>query len=339
MNIDLCIEPYTIKRSSICSFSHTVLKLDNFPHLYIDTDSYFIGSQLITGIDVYSQERHHFAVGKSCAVAGNTAFIISMNHDYRSIIQGVPSFLKDMPVSRKVHLKGTIILQNDVWIGYGATVMAGVILHNGCVVASNAVVTKDVPAYAVVGGNPAKILFYRFDEYTIAGLQKISWWDWPPEVLEERKNDFFLSAEAFVKKYLPEAEQKEPVFCGKHSDKKTVLLIPDVESNYPLYPRIFRQYFEQDRPDTELLIYLPEQCSTDENINMMEMILQQYGERDCYVTLQTGITLDERILFQESDYYITTRGLQTVRRTCLADVYGVRILYGTDEPIFPPELH
>lgn len=101
-----------------------------------------------------------------------------------------------------------IILQNDVWIGHGATVMAGVTLHNGCVVAANTVVTKDIPPYAIVGGNPARILRYRFDEDTIGGLQKIAWWDWPPALQQARKEDFTMPAPKFLEKYLPEAEEK-----------------------------------------------------------------------------------------------------------------------------------
>lgn len=91
--------------------------------------------------------------------------------------------------------------------------MAGVTLHNGCVVAAGAVVAKDVPPYAIVAGNPAKIVRYRFDKEPIDGLQKIAWWDWPPKTQQLRRDDFLLSAPEFVAKYLPEAEsrlQKSP---------------------------------------------------------------------------------------------------------------------------------
>lgn len=100
----------------------------------------------------------------------------SVDPNYGSVVQGNATFLKDTSTDRWIPRKGSIILQNDVWIGHGATVMPGVILRNGCVVATDAVVTKDVPPYAIVGGNPAKIIRYRFDESTILGLQKIAWW-------------------------------------------------------------------------------------------------------------------------------------------------------------------
>lgn len=66
---------------------------------------------------------------------------------------------------------------NDVWIGHGATIKQGVIIGDGAVIGSNALVTKDIPPYAVVGGVPAKILKYRFDEKTIESMLKSQWWN------------------------------------------------------------------------------------------------------------------------------------------------------------------
>ncbi len=73
------------------------------------------------------------------------------------------------------------MIGNDVWIGYDALIMPGVKVGNGAIIAARSVVTGDVPAYAVVGGNPAKVIRYRFDDYTIARLNAIAWWDWPVE--------------------------------------------------------------------------------------------------------------------------------------------------------------
>ena len=66
--------------------------------------------------------------------------------------------------------------------------------------------------------------------------------------------------------------------------------------------------------------------------------LEKYEARDSCVTLQVGMTLDERILMQGADYYITTRSEGTVSRTCLAERYGTKVLYGTDWPLFPEDL-
>ena len=68
---------------------------------------------------------------------------------------------------------------NDVWIGSGAMILSGVTIGDGAVVAARAVVTKDVPPYAIVAGNPARLVRYRFDEATIAALLEAAWWELP----------------------------------------------------------------------------------------------------------------------------------------------------------------
>jgi virginiamycin A acetyltransferase len=81
--------------------------------------------------------------------------------------------------------KGDIIIQNDVWIGAKSTVMSGIKIGNGAVVAAGSVVSKDVPPYAIVAGNPAKIVKYRFDEEQIKKLLFISWWNWDEQKIRD----------------------------------------------------------------------------------------------------------------------------------------------------------
>ena len=80
-------------------------------------------------------------------------------------------------------IKRTIV-GNDVWIGRRAIIKAGVHIGDGAIVASGSVVTKDIPPYAVVGGVPAKVIKYRFDEETIKELLQSEWWNMPDEELE-----------------------------------------------------------------------------------------------------------------------------------------------------------
>lgn len=89
---------------------------------------------------------------------------------------------------------------NDVWIGQNAVIMAGVNIGDGAVIGSGAVVTKDVPDYAIAVGVPAKVIKYRFSEEQIKALKKIKWWEWSDEQIAERFDDF-LHIEEFVSKY------------------------------------------------------------------------------------------------------------------------------------------
>jgi virginiamycin A acetyltransferase len=86
-----------------------------------------------------------------------------------------------MPGPGELPYKGDTVVGNDVWVGYDALVMPGVRIGDGAIVAARSVVTRDVPPYAVVGGNPAGVVRQRFTDEVVAELLAIRWWDWPAE--------------------------------------------------------------------------------------------------------------------------------------------------------------
>ena len=79
----------------------------------------------------------------------------------------------------------TVEIGHDVWIGAGAYVRSGVKIGSGAVIGARAVVTRDVMPYAIVAGNPARLIRSRFDEETVARLLELQWWDWPLEKIRE----------------------------------------------------------------------------------------------------------------------------------------------------------
>jgi acetyltransferase-like isoleucine patch superfamily enzyme len=98
--------------------------------------------------------------------------------------------------------KGDIIVENDVWIGAKATIMSGVKIGNGSVVGSGSVVTKNVPPYAIVVGNPAVVVKYRFTEEQIQKLLDISWWSWDEEKIRDNAMNMWSSdIEVFIEKH------------------------------------------------------------------------------------------------------------------------------------------
>lgn len=131
-------------------------------------------------------------IGKFCAIARGIEFVMNgANHRMASVTTypfnimggGWEAFT---PSVEELPFKGDTVVGNDVWIGQDVTVMPGVRIGDGAVVAARSVVTRDVPAYAVVGGNPAKVIRMRFGEDVIERLVRLKWWDWPVERITEK---------------------------------------------------------------------------------------------------------------------------------------------------------
>ena len=81
--------------------------------------------------------------------------------------------------------KGDIKIGNDVWIGHSSIILSGVTIGNGAVIAAGSVVVKDVPPFSIVGGNPAKVIRFRFDSKTIAEIENSKWWNWSDSKIRE----------------------------------------------------------------------------------------------------------------------------------------------------------
>ncbi|MEA5016706.1 MAG: Vat family streptogramin A O-acetyltransferase [Candidatus Limiplasma sp.] len=130
-------------------------------------------------------------IGKFCAIAKGIEFIMNgANHRMNSVttypfnIMG-HGWEKATPALEDLPFKGDTVVGNDVWIGQNVTVMPGVHIGDGAIIAAHCVVTKDVPPYHIVGGNPAKVIRKRFEDGLIRYLLELKWWDWPaPKIFE-----------------------------------------------------------------------------------------------------------------------------------------------------------
>lgn len=122
-------------------------------------------------------------IGKYCSI-GECSFIVDGDHNIR-LASTYP--FKELGLSPNApenkNIKKAPILGNDVWIADGAVIYGGVTIHDGAVVAGNAVVTKDVEAYTVVGGNPARVIKKRFKDQQIRRFLELRWWDLPHEII------------------------------------------------------------------------------------------------------------------------------------------------------------
>ena len=124
-------------------------------------------------------------IGKFCAIARGVKFIMNGANHKTSGLSTYPfqifgnGWEKVTPVPGDLPYKGDTIIGNDVWIGYDALIMPGVNIGNGAIISSRSVVVKDVPAYTIYGGNPARLIKERFSASTVQRLQALAWWNWP----------------------------------------------------------------------------------------------------------------------------------------------------------------
>ena len=121
---------------------------------------------------VFSPNRSEkLIIGDFCSIAPNVWFIVSSEHPYKGF-STYPFKVKICGQFAEATSKGDIVVKDDVWIGLGSIICSGVTIGQGAIIAAGSVVTKDVPSYAIVGGNPAKIIKYRFSEVIINKLLK-----------------------------------------------------------------------------------------------------------------------------------------------------------------------
>ena len=177
-----CFIRNVIKAPNISVGEYTYYDSEDHPELFEQTNVLFnypfFGDKLI--------------IGKFCQIAHGTTFIMgAANHRLGSattypfnVMGGVWREISTPHIEELPH-KGDTVIGNDVWLGRNCTILPGVKIGNGAIVAACSVVTKDVAPYTVVGGNPARFLKKRFDDSTAALLEELRWWDLPPEELTE----------------------------------------------------------------------------------------------------------------------------------------------------------
>ncbi len=137
-------------------------------------------------IDSYRNSEQKIIIGNFCSIGPDVRLITGGIHPGNWVstfpirdFVGIQAPYDGIPFS-----KGDIKIGNDVWIGTGATILSGVTIDNGAIIMAGSMVTKSIPAYAVVGGVPAKIIKYRFNEVQIKAMQKIAWWNWNTEKIK-----------------------------------------------------------------------------------------------------------------------------------------------------------
>ncbi len=151
-----------------------------------------VGNRTYGTLNAYTflKDRSQLTIGNYCSIAENVSFVVGGEHNtltastypFRQLVLGT-----DIDTLSK----GDIVIDDDVWIGFGATILSGVHIGQGAVVAAGAVVLKDVPAYTVVGGIPAKVIKYRFEPEIIDEMLKLDYSKLTKEMIEEHVDDLY----------------------------------------------------------------------------------------------------------------------------------------------------
>jgi acetyltransferase-like isoleucine patch superfamily enzyme len=143
-------------------------------------------------------------LGKFCSIGPRVQIGLGP-HPSRVFVSTYPAFYSESNTGCPLRLRENkifnddipkTIVDNDVWIGANVIIPGGIHIGTGAVVAAGSVVVKDVSPYAIVGGNPAKFIRYRFSDDQIEVLMKSKWWDWPIDIIRKRV-DYFSDIEKF----------------------------------------------------------------------------------------------------------------------------------------------
>lgn len=185
---------------------YSLLKLNNFRRSFIrkfrnndytpmnifDVDLFETGSYSYGELNIVTFNKNaKLIIGSFVSIAQNVYFLLSTEH-YLNHISTYPFKVK---ITKELECesfgKGDIVVKDDAWIGFGSLIMSGVTIGQGAVVAAGSVVTKDVPPYAIVGGVPAKVIKYRFDEKTIKELLKVDYSKLTKEDIENHISELY----------------------------------------------------------------------------------------------------------------------------------------------------
>ena len=168
-------------------------------------DRYRIGDHTYGKPRVISRgEGRSLTVGRYCSISTQVLIFLGSEHrtDWISTYPFPALWKEANSIKGHPFSKGDVWIGNDVYIGYNVIILSGVTIGDGAVIGAGSVVAKDVPPYAVVAGNPAAVIRYRFDEETIKKLLEIKWWDWPDEMVKENIHLICNDAvDTFIKKF------------------------------------------------------------------------------------------------------------------------------------------
>lgn len=210
-------------------------------------------------------------------------------------------------------------------------IMGGVSIGNGAIIGAGAVVSKDIPPYAIAVGNPVKIIIYRFNREYIDKLLKIRWWNWDINFLKKNQKWFSMDISDFTNEFYLKNRIK---VIEKDPHIKSILFDPDFEEKqYPVWRNIVSEFVEKFKDENRLKLLV---CGkNDKEIRIIRDLVDSLGGAINveYIDKNNDIST----FFNKIDFFVTTRNSNTISYFDLCQEYGVTMLSGVDIPVFMAE--
>ena len=233
-----------------------------------------------------------------------------------------------------------VIIENDVWIGRGATILSGIKIGTGAVIGANAVVSKDVPPYAIAVGNPARIIKYRFDKDTIRKMLAIKWWNWDiKKILDnlELMNDPKKFADEF---YSPELERypsdklSNTLRDFKYKGFKIYSTIIDLGAVDPTWKKILAEFARSNLHNAILVFHASKNISYNEILKNVSEFWKPCVDKFIFAIRSSDEKSFSIESLRETDVFITNREFDCL--TAIDYLYDkdVSIRYAYDDLVF-----
>ena len=293
-------------------------------------------------------QKTHVLIGNYCQIAHDTVFEIGQNHvfsgvspyPFDQVLGEENTFAHRAPVNKQ-----QLVIGHDVWIGSGVRIIKAVKIGNGAIIGSGSVVTKDVPPYAIVGGNPAKIIRYRFSPEIIEALDKIKWWYWPLAKVKANRQ-YMENVEEFITRFVDKSKERQ-TFVPPHILKKLqachqtggriFYFVPDLGSarEDAVWPAVLGQVCQKYGSQCHYLLIALRQDGSDHQarIKYLQQFMGQFPNRPqpIFFGSPDGIV---RELLKQADYFITTKEAISSKGIDYMDTFGGGVLSGLEYDIF-----
>ncbi|GAA3197791.1 MULTISPECIES: CatB-related O-acetyltransferase [Streptomyces] len=167
---------------------------------------------------LYAYGPERLIIGRYCAIATGTRFLMAGAEHPTAGVSTFPFTMfggrwaeRTLEIVTAMPSRGDTVVGNDVWFGREVTVMPGVRIGDGAIIATGAVVTADVPPYTIVGGNPARPIRQRFTDAEVAQLQRAAWWDWPDDLVADHAHTLMAGTPADIARIAADHGLEKPL--------------------------------------------------------------------------------------------------------------------------------